>query len=249
MAKQAGLGDAAFIDGYNASCDICMLNEIGGGPSLWDVTTICKSAMARQGLQRSGRLNFQYFYERDTAPSDEFNIFDQVQSLPYADRIISYFRGEAVGNPAACMVSKQVTAEWRREQNGALTGACNSLSNGFSLEWCQQLTAGEDLHASATNGASIDAGAASLFGGAAYWHVMDVASGTVEGEIQDSADNVTFATVTDLVFAGLAVPGKERVKTAQDATIRRYRRFASTGTFTNARLAVAFIPYEVVTPN
>lgn len=63
MAKTSGLGDGALIHGYDASCDICMLQEIGGGPSLWDVTTICKSAMARQGLQRSGRISFSFFME------------------------------------------------------------------------------------------------------------------------------------------------------------------------------------------
>jgi len=77
---------------------------------------------------------------------------------------------------------------------------------------------------------------------------MSIDSGTVGGEIQDSADNVTFAAVSGLTFTALSAAGGERKQTtALTTTMRRYLRFASTGTFTNAVLAAAVVKHVTAT--
>lgn len=240
MAKQGGLGDQGFVQGYDLSGDIASLSKIGGGPAVDDLTGINSSAHERIGLLRTGEIAFNSFYNDATSQEHP-----ALKGLPTTDIVVSYLRGTTLGNPAACMVSKQINYDFARQASGALLLAVQALSTGsvVGLEWCEQLTAGKVTHASATNGSSRDYGSVStVFGASAYWHVFSLASGTVDGEIQDSADNISFAAVTGLGFAATAAPpAAERVATATGATIRRYVRFASTGTFTTAVLWAAFI--------
>lgn len=239
MPKQSGLGDNAYVQGYDLSGDIASLSKIGGGPAVSDLTGINSSAQERVGLLRSGEISFTSFWN-DAALQEH----PALKTLPTTDIVVSYLRGTTLGNPAACMVSKQINYDPNREASGALSVAVQALSTGsiVGLEWCEQLTAGKVTHASAANGSSRDYGAVStLFGASAYWHVFSLASGTVDGAIQDSADNISFADITGLTFAALTARGAERVATATGATIRRYVRFASSDTFTTAVLWAGFI--------
>jgi len=239
MAKQGGMGDSGFVQGYDLSGDIASLSRISGGPAVDDLTGINSSAKERIGLLRSGEISFNSFFN-DAA----LQVHPALKTLLTTDIVVSYLRGTTLGNPAACMVAKQINYDPTREASGALSLAVQTLSTGsvVGLEWCEQLTAGKVTHASATNVASRDYGSVStLFGASAYWHVFSLGSGTVDGEIQDSANDIDFVAVTGLGFAALTARGAERVATATGATIRRYVRFASTDTFTNAVLWAAFI--------
>lgn len=90
----------------------------------------------------------------------------------------------------------------------------------------------------AGNAASIDGGAATTSGGAAHLHVTALTGTSITVVIQDSADNVAWATI--LTFTAATVAGtSERVATSSSATIRRYTRALWTGTFT-ATFHVAF---------
>ena len=239
MSKQSGLGDQAFVHGYDLSGDVAALSRIAGGPGLGDLTGINSSAHERVGLLRTGEIAFTSWFN-DAALQEHAAL----SPLPLTDVIVSYLRGTTLGNPAACMTAKQVNYDPTRNQDGSLQFGVQALSSHskVGLEWCEQLTAGKATHASATNGTSRDYGSVStLFGASAYWHVFSVASGTVDGEIQDSANDTDFVAVTGLAFTALTARGAERVATAADATIRRYVRFASTDTFTTAVLWAAFI--------
>jgi len=84
----------------------------------------------------------------------------------------------------------------------------------------------------------------SLFGAQAYLQVASVVGTSATVKIQDSADNSTFADVTGLTFTAAtpgASPQTQRLATANNATIRRYVRAITTGTFTSAIFAVAFM--------
>jgi hypothetical protein len=57
--------------------------------------------------------------------------------------------------------------------------------------------------------------------------------------VQDSADNASFTTITGLTFTAVtAAPAWQRLATANNATVRRYLRVITTGTFNPATFAV-----------
>lgn len=80
----------------------------------------------------------------------------------------------------------------------------------------------------------------SAFGAQAYLQVTAFAGTSVTVTVQDSADNSSFANVTGLSFTPVtAAPNTQRIATSNTATIRRYLRVITAGTFTNAVFAVA----------
>jgi len=239
VSKQSGLGDQAFVHGYDLSGDVASLSRIAGGQGLGDLTGINSSAHERVGLLRTGEIAFTSWFN-DAALQEHAAL----SPLPLTDVIVSYLRGTTLGNPAACMTAKQVNYDPTRNQDGSLQFGVQALSSHskVGLEWCEQLTAGKATHASATNGSSVTySGTSTAFGASAYWHLFSRASGTVDGEIQDSANDTDFVAVTGLAFTALTARGAERVATATGATIRKYVRFASSDTFTDAVLWAAFI--------
>jgi hypothetical protein len=243
MPKSAGMGDNLYVGGYDLSGDVGSLEAISCHVAVQDVTGINKSARERIALIRDGQIDFTSFFNDATTAGAE-GAHEVLSAVPSA-AILTYFRGTAVGNAAASMNALRTDYNGQRNADGSITFKTTGLSYTTGIEWMRQLTAGKVTHASATNGTALDQTAVSTaFGGAAVWHVFTLGSGTVDGEIQDSADNVSFALVGGLSFAATAVRTAERVQTTTlTDTIRRYVRFSSTGTFTNAALAVAFIRY------
>lgn len=67
MAKQSGLGDNFYVGGYDLSGDISAVGQLGGGPTLLDVTGIKEFANERIGGLRAGDWQFTSFMEN--APS------------------------------------------------------------------------------------------------------------------------------------------------------------------------------------
>jgi len=79
----------------------------------------------------------------------------------------------------------------------------------------------------------------SAFGAQAYLQVTAIAGTSVTVAVQDSADNASFASVTGLTFTAVtAAPNWQRLATANNATVRRYLRVITTGTFNPATFAV-----------
>ncbi len=241
MPKQSGLGDNLWIGGYNVSGDINSLSGIHGGPAPWEVTGIDKFAIERTGVLRDGGIDFASFFNPTAGQATPV-----LRALPTGDTLVTYLRGTAVGNEAASLIAKQVNYDGTRGADGSLTFATAAVGQGYGLEWGRQLTAGARTDTAATNGAAVDdsiLGAATAFGAQAYLHVSAVVGTSVTVVIQDSADNSTFAPVTGLTFAAVApggAPQAQRLATANNATIRRYVRAVTTGTFTSATFVVAY---------
>lgn len=239
MAKSSGLGDAFYIAGFDASGDIGSINT-SGGPATIDVTGINKSAYERIGGLRNGTMSWSAFFNPAVGSTH-----DQLAALPTADVICTYLRGTTLGNPAACMVAKQINYDGNRGNSGEFTFAVEAQSNGYGLEWGQTLTAGIRTDTAATLGTSIDTTAAASFGAQAYLHVFSPFTGTdATVKIQDSADNSTFADVTGLTFTQItAGPTSQRLATASGATIRRYLRAVTvtTGGFSALSFAVVIV--------
>jgi hypothetical protein len=137
VPKQFGGGDNFYIDGVDMSGDVQALGSIHGGPAALDFTSIKDLAFERQGGERDGGIDFTAYFSPGAGGTHQ-----KLDNLPTADVIASYFRGTAVGNEAACQVSKQVNYDPNRGTDGSLIFSTQLQSNAFGLEWCNQLTPG-----------------------------------------------------------------------------------------------------------
>lgn len=245
--KQSGLGDALIVGGNLISGDVNAIGKISGGPAAGDFTGIDKFAPERQGLDKDGSLDFTAFYN-DTASTGAHAV---LKPLPLTDTLVTYLRGTTLGGQSAVLNAKQVNYDGTRASNGAFTFNVSAVGNGYGLEWGLQLTAGMRTDTTATNGTGVDYGAVStLFGMQAYLQITSVVGTSVTVAVQDSADNITFANITGLAFTAVApggAPSFQRLATANNATIRRYLRVATTGTFTSAVFQVTTQRNETLT--
>lgn len=243
MAKQSGLGDNLYLDGYDFSGDIGSLKAISGGPKAWEVPGIDVLGQERIGLTRDGKIDFTAYFN----PSVN-RAHSRLSLLPTTDVHAMYARGTALGNAAACLISKQVNYDPSRGNDGSLTIDTSLLANAFGLEWGVQLTAGKRTDTVATNGTGVDLTTVSTsFGWQAYLQVFAFTGTSVTVTIQDSADNAAFANVTGAAFTAATGITKERLASASPtATVRRYLRAITSGTFSSATFAVMFVRNESV---
>jgi hypothetical protein len=245
MAKQAGLGDQLHVAGYDLGEDVGSIGNIGGGPAALENTGITRSAFQRIGGIRDGRMELSVFFDDATDMAHS-----RLKLLPTADVILSYLRGTALGGPAACLNAKQANYDPTRGNDASLTIAVEALANQYGLEWGQQFTAGKRTDGGATNGASIDAGAASSFGLQAYLQVFAFTGTDATVRIQSSSDNGAgdaFADVTDGVFVSIgAAPVSQRLQTARNLAIERYLRVVTTTSagFSNLVFSVVVVRNE-----
>lgn len=244
MAKQSGLAQGLYLGGYDLSGDTGAIDVCRGGPALMDVTGIDKSAVERVGGRFDGEIGWSSWF--NPSASQQHPV---LSALPTADVIVAYKAGSsAIGAYAAFCAAKQVNYDPKRANDGAMTIGVQALIQGKHLFWGRQGRAGKVTEASATNGASIDgqgvgdiSGASSAYGASSVFMLF---SGPATGSVtaakwQDSADDVSFADITGLSHTIAAAPNAEILQTATGATIRRYVRFITTGTFTNAVLFAA----------
>jgi hypothetical protein len=236
--KTSGLGDNAYVGGYNISGDVQLLSKIGGGPALLNLTDITQSAYQRVGGLLSGELNFTVFHDVQTGQEHAV-----LSPLPRASAIVTYaHQPGTIGSDAASILAKQIGYDPQRAADGMLTIAVASQnSDGYPLEWGNLITAGVRTDTTATNGTALDGAASTSFGLSAYLHVFGVTGTSVTVKLQDSADNSTFADITGAAFAASTGRDYQRLETGATATVRRYVRAVTTGTFTNAQFVVNFV--------
>ncbi|MFD6035722.1 hypothetical protein ACFWHF_14445 [Streptomyces griseoincarnatus] len=238
MAKQTGLGDNLYVGGYNVSGDINAIGSVHGGNSPIDVTDITQSAISRIGGKRDGGITFTALFNPDTGRAHPV-----LSALPTADTQVMYCRGTTVGGPGAALVAKQLNYDGTRADDGSFTFAVEAQANGYGLEWGVQLTAGLRTDTAATNGTGVDlTDTSTTFGWQAYLQVFSVTGTSVTVKIQDSADNSTFADLSGASFTAATGPGWQRTQASSGtATVRRYVRVVTSGTFSNAQFAVLFV--------
>jgi hypothetical protein len=240
MAKTAGMGDNCYIGGYDLSGDVGSLSRIGGGPSPLEVTGINVSAPERLGGKRDGAIEFSSWFNPGALAAHV-----ALSPLPTANVIASYFRGTAIGNPAASVVAKQINYDGNRGEDGSLAFSVQALANGFGLEWGDQLTAGKRTDTGATAGTAFDSGAATTnFGLQAYLQVFSFVGTDVTVKIQESSDNAGDA-YADVVGGGFTqitggAPLTQRIATATNLAVERYLKVTTvtTGGFTSLVFSV-----------
>jgi len=229
------LGDDLLVAGYHIGGDIrdVMAN---GGPGLLDVTDITQSAHSRLGGQRDGHMALTSYH--DPAAGQEHAAFS---SLPRTDVILTYLRGQAIGNPAASLNAKQVNYDPTRANTGELTFKIQADGNAYGLEWGIQLTAGVRTDTTATTGAFYDNTAATSFGGQAYFHLTAFTGTSVTIDIQSATTSGGSYSTTGLTTTAMTAIGAQRLATASNVTINEFLKVVTTGTFSNAVFAVVFV--------
>ena len=236
MSKESGLGDHLYVDSYDLSGDVGSVSAIGAPFGVLPITGIDKYAPERVAAHLDGVITFQSWFNPDSGQAH-----DKLSGLPRTDVIGSYFHGGAIGNVAASLVAKQVGYDGQRGADGSLTMATSLTANGWGLEWGLQGTAGQRTDTAATNGSSLDGGAATALGLQAYLHVFSLTGTDCTVAVEDSANNSTWAALADGAFAEATGGTSERIATAADATVRRYLRVVTTGTFTECVFAVNLV--------
>lgn len=242
MTKQAGMGDNFYVSGYDLSGDIGSLSRIGGGPAPLEVTGIDKSGFERLGGERDGAMEFSAWFNPDATAAH-----GRLSLLPTTDQIVTYARGTTLGNPAASQVAKQINYDPNRGEDGSLAIAVSSLANGFGLEWGEQLTAGKRSDTTATNGTGVDFLASTSFSWQAWLHVFSFTGTSVTVTLEDSADNISFAPFTGSAFTAATGITSQRLPGGALATVRRYVRAVTTGTFSQATFSVMFTKNKTLT--
>lgn len=243
MTKTSGLGDQFLIGGYDLSGEVNALSKVGCPQGTFDVTPINKSAHVRIGGQRDGGIDFTVLF--DPAASHSHPV---LATLPRTDVVTAYLRGGVLGNPAACMVAKQVDYNPTRQNDGMLSSAVSAVANGYGLEWGVQLTAGPRTDTTATNGTAVDDSAATSFGFQAYLQVTAFTGTDVTVKLQDSADNISFADVSGGAFAQTtAAHTAQRIASTNTATIRRYVRASTvtSGGFASVTFSVVLVVNQI----
>ena len=163
------------------------------------------------------------------------------KTLPTADVILTYLRGQTIGNDAASLNAKQINYDPTRANTGELTFKIEADGNAYGLEWGIQLTAGVRTDTTATTGAFYDNTAATSFGGQAYFHLTAFTGTSVTIDIQSATTSGGSYSTTGLTTTAMTAIGAQRLATANSATINRYLKVVTTGTFSNAVFAVVFV--------
>jgi len=242
MAKQAGLGDNLYFNGYDLSNDIQTV-QIGMPSALLDLTGIDKSAHERGFGTRDGFINFSSFFN-DAAGREHLVL----RARPSTDVHVMYLRGTVLGTPAAAQVAKQVGYDPQRGADGSLIQSVQTLANLYPAEWGQTLTAGKRTDTVATAPATgVDfTDVTTSFGMAAYLQVFSFTGTSATMTIQDSANDSAYANITGLsAFAAATGITAERIETdLLTRDVRRYLKVNTTGTFSECTFAVMVVRYR-----
>ncbi len=245
MAKTGGMGDNFYAGGHDLSGDIASLERIGGGPNPLPLTGINASAHERAGGIRDGAFEVTSWF--NPSLTQEHVVFSP---LPRTDVILSYFRGTALGNPAASIVAKQVNYDGERGADGSFAFTVSALPNGYGVEWGDQATAGMRTDTGATAGTGFqDVGTVTTnFGLQAYLQV-DAFDGTdITIKLQESSDNGADA-YADVVGGGFTqittgqAPKAQRIATATNLAVEEWLKVTTvtTGGFVSCTFAVMVV--------
>jgi hypothetical protein len=236
MSKTGGLGDNLYLTGNDISNDVGALSKISAKTAVLDVTGINKSAIERLPGLRDGMVQFAPWFNKTGAHA-------VLSTLPTSDVILSYFRGTTIGNAAASLNGRQLNYDGKRDNKGALTLDVTNDGDAYGLEWGLQLTAGIRTDTTATNGSTLDLGAAPAgsYGAQAYLHVFAITATDVTVTIQHSTDNASWGTLASFTAVATAnAHSAQRIATSNTTAVDRYLRAITTtsGGFTSIQFAV-----------
>lgn len=245
MAKVTGLGWYFVVGGNEFSNDVQAIDTIGAPLAVIEETGIDKSFMERLGTIHDGQMDFSVFFNTSAARAHA-----TLSALPRTDVQVSALAGQGLGNPMASLVGKQLDYAPSRTSAAELTAKISVQANAFGIDWGVQVTPGFRTDTTATSPATgLDQTVVSTaFGWQAYLHVTAFTGTSVTVTLQDSADNSAFTSLTGGAFTAATAVGAQRLAGGATATVRRYVRAITTGTFSNATFVVNFTRNAVAVP-
>jgi len=223
------MGDQFAFAGYLIGGDIQQLS-LHGGPALLDVTDITQSGHSRLGGLFDGGISLTAF--SDAAGGAEHAAFSP---LTRSDVLCTYFRGQAIGNPAFSLQARQPNYDYTRAADGMLTEKVDPVLDQYQ-EWGVQLTPGTRTDTAATNGTQLDNLAAYSFGAQGYLQAVAFTGTDVTVTIQHSTTSGSgYATLMSFTQITGSVPQAQRATVSNSTTVNRYLRVITTtvGGFTN----------------
>jgi hypothetical protein len=231
MAIKSGLNQRFYVHGNDLSGDTAAITSVVGGFDDLDFTDITKVAHVHSNQLASGSMEWSSFFNDAAGQAHAV-----LSALPLTDVVVTWLLGTAIGDPAFSLTSKLASAYGvARARDGAMDISARAEgSAGHALEEATALTAADDTFSSASSATSIDQTAQTTLGATAVCHVLSIGSGTPTILIEDSADNSSWATL--LTFGAQAVNTGKRVTST--ATVDRYVRITTTGTFANCVVVV-----------
>lgn len=234
MAKTTGLGDDLYFGGFHIGGDIQTVT-MHGGPGLLDVTDITQSAHSRLGGLRDGAFDITAYM--NPSAGQEHAAFSP---LSLTDEIVTYLRGQVLGNPALCQNSKEINYDPTRAADGSLTEKVTADANGFGQEWGIQLTAGLRTDTTATTGAFFTDIGATSFGAQAYLQIVSFTGTSVDVTISHATTSGgSYSTLID--FAAQTAIGSFRQAVSNVTTVNQFLKVNTSGTFTSAAFQVTFV--------
>lgn len=240
MTKTNGLNQRLFVGGYDLSGDVGSISNWSTPRSYVDLTGIDKSAMERGLTLKDGQLEYMSFF--NTAAGQAHPV---LSALPTTDVQIDWILGPTLGNPSAHLIAKQVNYDPTRDTEAAFTFTISNLGNAYGGEWGIQLTAGQQTDSGATDGTGVDFSASTNYGLQAYLQVFSLTGTNVIVTIEESSDDGvgdSYEAVTGGAFTSVtSAPSTERIATANDLTVERYLRVATSGTFSEAIFSVGVV--------
>lgn len=238
MAKQTGIVSHMYLDDADITGDVGAVDSISQTRAQLDVTGIGSDHMERLPGVADASMSFTSYFNRALSHAE-------LSGMGTAAKVATISLGTAVGAAAASVVGAEVSFNGTRGTDGSMVFQSEIVPHisGGGIEWgTLHTTGGKETFASAGSAtASVDGGTATSTGAAAYLHLFSIGSGTATFHVYDSADDSTFAAVTGLSFTAASAATAERVATAGTATLRRYTKVVTTGTFGTAVAAVNVI--------
>ena len=238
MSKESGIGDYLFLDAVDLSGDIGSVSSISAPFGVLPITDITQSAPERLAGEMDGGITFSSYFNPDPGRAHV-----KLSALPRTNVQGSYFHRGIIGNPAASLIALQVGYDPNRGADGSLAiNTSLTASYGSPLDWGYQLTAGKRTDTTATNGAALDQVTVSTaFGWQAYLHVFSFTGTDITITLQDSANNSAWTNLTGGAFTTLTAAGQQRLAGGATATVRRYVRAITSGTFSSCTFAINFV--------
>lgn len=238
MAKESGLGNQLYLDGYDLSGDTNSISKLSKSIQTLGFTGIDKSAWERKAGLLDAGIDWKSYWN----PANSHLALDDITAK--ADRVVSFFHRSTLAVPACSIVAKQFDYKHTRGNDGSFLADVNTLANGFWLDWGLSLTAGKRTDTGAANGSSVDFndwGFGASFGLQAYLQVFSFTGTSVTIKLQDD-DNSGMASPTDVTGGGFttvtSAPQSQRIATSRTLTPQRYLRVVTSGTFSECTFAV-----------
>lgn len=244
MTKASGLDSHLWVLGRDLSSPTGSVESIRTSMATLPSTGIDKSAMERLPGIKDGGIDFTSFFD-DAALSSHsvlaINAFTDL--IEYGT---TYSIGQALNSPAASVLGRQLNYDPTRPQDGSLTLGVSMPAKNMGLDWGRLITAGKRTDSTATSPATgtdfnLEGGASTAFGWQAWLHVFAFTGTSVTVTLQDSADNSAFTSLTGGAFTAVTTaPNFQALQGGRTATVRRYIRAITTGTFSNFVFGVQF---------